>query len=489
MTARDVIFVSHASGPDNTFATWISARLAMAGYKVWCDQEKLLGGEDFWKDIETELRANVVKFVLVISKNMRDSNGSTRDGVAKEIAVADALKKKLGDPYYIIPAVIDDTPFDEFGIEFIRLNGVDFKTNWATGLAQLIKVLERDSVPHSADLANPTLQEWRNIHKSLGRALAKTDEVLQSNWLSIEKMPENLNFYEVVRPVSLPEMRSIASACSIPCANHGRLLATFATFDELQTALGDTVPVKPRGVLLLADFLAGKTGDILGIAPSDARNKVSSMVRQAWDESMRSRGLTQYEMANQKLAWWFPSKLVEDDTLRYSDLNGKSRRRAVMGVRGKKELGDGSTSPRYYWHLGFTSVPLISDASRLILRPRVIISEDGSTPLENKTKLNSVRRKVTGLWFNDKWRGLVMGFCTWLANGEGVITLKIGTTAEIVLSAKPAEFEIDTGITTDPSSNIPSDDDEAQFEEQEIALRLSDPAFANIDDDDDDDEK
>ena len=488
---KSVVFISHAVGPDNTFATWLSARLSMAGYAVWCDQQKLLGGEDFWRDIEDELRTRVAKFVLVISKNMRDDKGGIRDGVAKEIAVATALKKKNGDQNFIIPAVIDDTPFDEFGIEFIRLNGVDFKTNWAAGLAKLIEVFERDSVPCAPGVENSSLQEWRQVHKSLARALVPTDEVLQSNWLSVERMPPQLNFFEIMKPLTFSEIQIIASECSLPCADHGRLLVAFAGISELQTALGDTIPIKSRGALPLQDFLLGRTGDILGVSPNDARNKVSSLMRQAWERTMKARGLTPYRLANDRVAWWFPPGLVDSDELRYIDLNGKSRRRAVTGIRGKRVLDDGSVVPRYYWHLGFTGAAFVSEPMRFVLRPRIIISDDGLTPLENKTKLNSVRRAVTNMWFNDKWRGLVLGFCGWLAGSSGSIELDAGGDAKIVLASSPVEFGLGVGIATDPAqvAGILSDEDEEKFEEQESALRLSDPAFSTIEEEEEDDEK
>ncbi len=54
-TKRDTLFISHATPDDNAFATWLASRLSMAGYEVWCDQEKLLGGEDYWQDIEAVL--------------------------------------------------------------------------------------------------------------------------------------------------------------------------------------------------------------------------------------------------------------------------------------------------------------------------------------------------------------------------------------------------------------------------------------------------
>lgn len=171
---RTTIFISHASPADNGFATWLAARLSMARYTVWCDQQKLLGGEDFWADVETTLRTSTAKFVLAVSANLRDANGQLRDGVGKEVALANTLRTKLPDPYFVVPALIDDTPFDEFGIEFIRLNGIDFRENWATGLARLIEVLERDSVPREAGRASPSLDAWRTVHKALSRSVAQS---------------------------------------------------------------------------------------------------------------------------------------------------------------------------------------------------------------------------------------------------------------------------------------------------------------------------
>lgn len=475
---RMTIFVSHASPGDNPFATWLAARLSMAGYDVWCDQQKLLGGEDFWSDIENVLRSNTAKFVLVVSDKLRNDDGQLRDGVAKEIALANTLKRKLKDPYFVIPALIDDTPFDEFGIEFIRLNGIDFQSNWAAGLSRLIEVLERDDVHRSADGIASSLEEWRSVHKALARNVSASAEVLQSNWLSIQKLPAHIEFYDVQVPLSFAEIRTVASECSLPCTDHGRLLASFSSLEQLASALPENVPITSRGKLATSEFLAGRTGDILGIAPSDARNKISSLVRQSWDRTMLDRGLERYGMANDVAAWWFPRGVPEDGQLRYIDLNGKSRRRAVRGIRGKKETDDGVEMPRYHWHLGFTGNVFIGDDSRVALRPRIIITEDQETPLENKTKLNSVRRSVTAMWFNEKWRGLVCGFCAWLADGSGSITLNAGEVGEIVLAASPIEFDIPVGIVTDPVAELPGEEDEERFEAEEILLRLNDPAFS-----------
>ena len=46
MTERRLVFISHANPEDNEFASWLGTKLTAAGYEVWTDMLKLLGGRD-----------------------------------------------------------------------------------------------------------------------------------------------------------------------------------------------------------------------------------------------------------------------------------------------------------------------------------------------------------------------------------------------------------------------------------------------------------
>lgn len=84
-TPRTLIFLSHAAPEDNDFTAWLGARLASAGYQVWSDVTKLIGGEVFWKDIEEAIRQHSVKFLSILS-----SKSPAKRGYMKELSVADA---------------------------------------------------------------------------------------------------------------------------------------------------------------------------------------------------------------------------------------------------------------------------------------------------------------------------------------------------------------------------------------------------------------
>lgn len=477
---RETIFISHATPGDNAFATWIASRLSMAGYEVWCDQQKLLGAEDFWQDIEDVLRQKTIKFILVISQNSFDDNGKIRDGIQKEVALANILKNKLSDDHFVIPMRIDETDFSDFSIDFLRLNGIDCSANWASGFVSLIKVLERDRVAHSTSISEGSMKAWRSVHQFRTSAISEESETLQSNWLSIEKLPEQLHFYSFLGVLKPNEARSIASNCTLPCSDHGRLLVSFASEAEIREALGEAIPIKLRGTLKTQDFLNGQTGEILGVAAHDARNKISSIIRQAWDRFMTERGLTQYDMSG-RVAWWFPEGVPDGGKLKYTDFSGKARHRAVSGIRGKKDGPDGQPIPRYYWHLGFTARAMVGESPTMMLQARIIITEDKKTPLPNKTKLNSVRRSLTSMWFNDKWRSLTLGFCSWLADGNDTFRLPVASDASIILSGIPKTFSAPVSISSDAVSNEISDAIAERNEQLEIQKRLSDPAFLKLD--------
>lgn len=166
MANRTVVFVGHANPEDNTFTQWLSLKLASLGYQVWSDVTKLLGGEDFWRDIEPIIRDGTIKYLYVLS---RASNHKL--GALKELRVANATAKKEGLSDFVIPLRIDDLPHDDINIEVGRLNVIEFG-DWAAGLKQLCKKFEADSVPRSPFSGPEIVRRWwegEQTYRVMGR--------------------------------------------------------------------------------------------------------------------------------------------------------------------------------------------------------------------------------------------------------------------------------------------------------------------------------
>jgi hypothetical protein len=93
-----VVFISHANPEENDFARWLAAQLANAGYEVWTDIAKLIGGEIFWDDIEDAIRNHSAKCVVVVSKA-----SSKKPGVLDEVAVAVGTERSAKIPNFVVP--------------------------------------------------------------------------------------------------------------------------------------------------------------------------------------------------------------------------------------------------------------------------------------------------------------------------------------------------------------------------------------------------
>ncbi len=90
-----MVFVSHANPEDNDFSQWLSLQLAKEGYPVWCDLTSLLGGEDFWSDIEDAIRYGTSKFLYVLSRDSNQKTGPLQE-LALALAVALRWTRKFG---------------------------------------------------------------------------------------------------------------------------------------------------------------------------------------------------------------------------------------------------------------------------------------------------------------------------------------------------------------------------------------------------------
>src|SRR5260370_25003689 len=158
MSERDVIFISHATPDDNEFVRWLGTGLAGCGYKVWADIFDLAGGTPFWISIEDAIRKKALKVVFVVSKA---SCHPDRSGVRNEISVADAVKKSLKDPEFIIPVRIDDVAFGDLPIQIHQLNAIDFTSGWGAKLADLVDTLTKAGAPRVVTDLTAEFDRWR----------------------------------------------------------------------------------------------------------------------------------------------------------------------------------------------------------------------------------------------------------------------------------------------------------------------------------------
>lgn len=420
LPARRLVFISHANPEENDFARWLGAQLASAGYEVWSDVIKLIGGEVFWDDIEDAIRNHAAKVVLAVSRA-----ASSKNGVLDEAAVAIGVERSKKIANFVVPMRLDDIDFNDFRANVTRKNAIDFSKSWATGLDLLLRVLERDGVPKGAVGPND-VKAWCDARFDASQAVRSEPEEIVSNWLPIDELPPFISLYSL--GVEASKVGPIMAGTKLPWFPYFRLVGTFGSEIDLREDLPPELDIQLEYRIPTDVFLKGKAPGVPGMEARIARNHVTSLIRQAWDRTLGERGLSSFAMASKTLTWFFTKGQIEDDKTTFVDRDGKLRRRVVVGRSEKRGVN---------WHLGYQARPVLGLTPRVSLRATILFSEDGKTPLASVEKMHRLRRGFCRSWWNPHWRDLMLAYVAWLADGGTHVVLNAGVGAEIKLRAHP----------------------------------------------------
>lgn len=439
--SRKLVFISHANPEDNEFVSWLATRLAAAGYEVWADVSRLVGGEAFWRDIGTAIKDDAATVVIVLSRA-----SYKKDGVLDEIALAVGTGRKSQRPSFVIPIRLDDLPYSDFPEQLIRLNAVDFDGNWADGLSRLHDALEKAGVPKEESAPAHAFDQWRSFRLRQSGAVAQVPEQLTSNWLRIVELPAQINFCRFAA-----DSKAVAKALAdfgTPIVPLERLGLTFSDAPNIVMDDAPSIGVEHAYEFDLQKFLSGERQTGPEVRRGDASNMLTNLLRQAWEKFAEDRGLLPYQFAN-STGWYVPLDLIDGNKVGYVDGTGKRRKKWLVGYSKKRQVN---------WHFAVTAYATLGDDPHFVFRPQVVFTTDGRTPLDSKAKAARLRRSFCKNWWNDRWYGLLTAFVTYLAGDNEYILLPLGSDKVARVEGRLVSFESQLSIVGD---SIPvSDDDE-----------------------------
>ena len=462
---RHLVFISHANPEDNEFASWLGTRLTAAGYEAWTDVLNLKGGEPFWRDIGTVIKEEAAVVVIALSRASYQ-----KDGVLNEIALAVNTGRQLNKQQFIIPIRLDDLPFSDFPEQLIRLNAIgEFSSNWADGFSRLLRALRNIQVPQSTSDVGEALASWQKFKLRQSASISDTPESIFSNWFQISSLPSHIYFSRF--KASQEAMECAFNEFQSPTAPYMRLAVSFADTATLQMETPDIL-LEHAYRVPLPQFLDGQKTNRPQVSWRDARNIVTRLLRQAWEQFARNQGLLLCEFAHGS-AWFVPLDMIEGNIATFQDENGKKRRRLV-GWSKKRGV---------YWHFAVSGKVSTSNPRHLTLRPHVVFTQDGKTPLESKARAHRLRRSFCKNWWNDRWRDLLRAFVAALANGKEEFPLSLGGDAVATIAASPMGFDAPLSITENDSVPI-AEEDHVEDEAEADALDDFDSALDETDFDD-----
>lgn len=429
---RTRVFLSHANPHDNILTAWLGSRLAAAGYQVWSDLDCLRGGERIWPTIQSAIRDETSKFIFLGSRKSAESTG-----VLNEVHEALSTGKRLGDPNFVLPIKTDDLPWDDFPIQVKPIAGIDFHGDWPGGFNTLLGVLARDNVPR--DASSSELLRIADLYIDAQRSLSHQPETLVSNWLPILELPVKLYAYR--SRLSAMDLRAGKDRVSFPSEAHGRLLLTFAEPEFVKVNVPVELGLDPAYEMELTEFLSGRPPNAPEFGP-EAGKMGNSIVRQAWEGFAVRAGLY---AAGDPPKWFVPEGWVVGEKAHYVDFNGK---RAWRQLEGKaKDLR---------WHYAVSARPRLYEPRVLQLTPHVIFSADGSHPLADQKGL---RRRHCKLWWNDKWRDLMLAFLARLFGPDATSgAIPLGGQAVLKVGARPTSFTLPMSYVAN-DSHLPTEEE------------------------------
>jgi hypothetical protein len=439
-TDRTVVFVSKATPGDDEFVLWLAPKLEAAGYTVFADILSLEAG-DRWRGIVTStLQTSSVKMLLCCSNETLAA-----PGVLEEIDIATDLSKELNDPRFILPLRI--RPYKKiFGIAGLQYT--DFVRGWAEGLEKLLASLKRQKVPCNAEagVINPT---WEIYRRRQAITLKNEPERLTSNWLRILEVPDFINFFE---PTGAIDRDALAHACPdspFPITPMQTGLVTFLSEHELNEILSNIGRFKLGYAVSVASFVSEGI-EAAGIRRKDAWNVVHSMLRHAWNQFCRTRGLLEYRYA-------------KADGFHIDNRLTALGQRIPWGRQGERRSSMlRNVAKGNVWQFGISASPAFWPFPHFKLKSRVlfapVLGDDAGDPFDDSKKQHRLRRSICKGWRNKQWHGRLRAFVELVSGEQSSITLALGPASFVRVEAAPLLFS--SPVSTILPNLLAEDDEE-----------------------------
>jgi hypothetical protein len=406
---RNMIFMSHAI-EENEFTLWLALKLANAGYGVWCDLTKLLGGENWPREINRALQNRTQKFLFVLS---RASN--SKDNTLGELTTAFGVAKREKLQDFVVPLKVDDLRYDEMDFRLPNVQSISFQNGWSAGLTRLLTVLERDHIEKNAAFSPSSVNQWWKSLKYSDPLIVDESEIMQSNRYAIVKWPTSVYAHRLKNcfPIEIPGYVPYIFVPYEDC------LLSFATADELRQHLD--ISVRDAEEIEIADISTGE--DNLVQHPGSGRMILARMFNQALWKGLKNKGLRAYELANKKRCYYFHSSLLPKGTIVHLGRNELSSRIKLYGNH---------LSEEWYWAIraSFKTDPVW----HVNMQYHVLAGRD---------KAGEVRPAPKGAysrWNNRVYRDRLKAAMYHLAGDDENISFPLGNGKDLVISKTSIDF-------------------------------------------------
>lgn len=403
---RNMIFISHA-WEDFEFTKWLALQLAKEGYGVWCDVTKLLGGENWPREINNALQSRTIKFLFVLS---RSSN--TKPDPLGELETARKVMKRENATNFIVPLKIDDISRDEVDYRLQEIQSISFESSWANGLSDLLKLLRKENIPKHASFNPTTVNEWWKKYGTDACKIIDAPEKLYSNRFPILSYPGSIQAHFV------NEEPRLEGHIKYPVVSFKEFILSLADVEHLQKEIGIKSRILSSRLLPIHDVLAGT--DQLIKDPRTGNYYFTRLLNQAFEKSVEKKGLGSFKLSR-GYCYYFHKEILSSGKIEFTNA-GELNSRIKLWGKFKKE--------NWHWaiHVRTEKEPILHYA----IQAHILVRGVSGFRAAPKAAYKS--------WRNDKWRDKLKASVVHLAEDGAEIKLDIGANEEVIFSKEPITY-------------------------------------------------
>ena len=375
------------------------------------------------------MRTRAIKLIYVLSRASNHKSGSLQ-----ELHIAISVARKHGFKDFVIPLRLDDLPHSDINIQLARLNAIDFSAGWPSGFRSLLAKLELDGVSKDSRFSPEIVASWWKTNGIANVGLIRSPETYLSNWFVFRRLPD---FIYVHSTTGLKGRTIKSMHFSYPLRRKGRYLISFASAHDLMPNMPSGTRIISSSPFLTQDLITGRC-HALKLTSGQSRNFVVDLLRQGWNNLIKSKGMLTYRLSNGSFAAYLEQGQIRGNKVSIPIDSGRPRQRVLVGRRSRRV---GKQRRKRYWHFAIESRPVLGSLYGYKIIPHLLFSDDGQRIWTSKSRQHKARRAESKNWWNPEWRDRTLGFMDWLAGNCNDISIRLGSKAFVQVKTRPITFK------------------------------------------------
>lgn len=376
------LFISYAV-EDAELARWLARKLAARGHPVWFDQIKLLGGEPWPQTIDDAIKNRTFRMLGLISEHSLRKQKPTGE---RTLAQRIAEQRKIPD--FLIPLKVDGSELDWLTT---AVSYISFTHGWADGWRALLKKLDSISTPRSLVNAAPLAASSFPRGEDL---VNDTGEQLFTNIIRVKSFPNILRVFRIDG--------------SLESEDWTKLERTWAFYEITKDALVALIPPPPEFV----DRIKPTPEQLLWAECElfrnvRARDIAASLILKALSRRLTRAGCLEHPNPKLKETFFLPETFIQGGKLSFKGSRGKN---TWLLIRGRVTFRRaGGTREVNFHHFAFRLrlARGLDKGFYVQLTPTLVFFDEKGNAIVDKS-VGSRRRRMTKMWYNDKWLNRVM---------------------------------------------------------------------------------